>query len=419
MYIPELKQFGELGAEDFQSNPVWIGCHTADYGKAWYEDTDEQTFRPYDGDLPADPHGGVLLVRAVVQLKDGTCYPGFVSPGLSLGAQQPQIFVNDRRFAFWGGRLGIPQRSQQELYAALGKPPDAIFPLRFVGDPGLTLGSVEGEIEGFYKKSHEGIQISFAVAENFEDTRSTGAQWLQMSARSIRGYPQPEDKFEYRKIVYAEPCMRCGIFEQQITRFRFRKTQGTPSSFMQLNWVRDAFFAPPKLADDILQSGITGLSLEPVVHEPSGKTREDLVQLLIPTIIGCVETSHLPVVTCRPDNEETVALRAQIAKRGPSTNNALSPQLREYFHKYRERMSAIPYCGRIKHHPPNSVALIRDHLASAPDVFQSAEWFGSGAAAFRLTIVSRRFANLVRERRWKGLEFRDVSLSGYSERETM
>jgi hypothetical protein len=52
-----------------------------------------------------------------------------------------------------------------------------------------------------------------------------------------------------------------------------------------------------------------------------------------------------------------------------------------------------------------------------PDVFQSAEWFGSGACAFRLTLASRRFADLVRERGWKGLEFREVRQGGFSLRD--
>src|SRR5882724_7003113 len=39
-----LKQFAELEPEDFGRHPVWIGCHTADYGKRWYNDTDEETF---------------------------------------------------------------------------------------------------------------------------------------------------------------------------------------------------------------------------------------------------------------------------------------------------------------------------------------------------------------------------------------
>src|SRR5438552_7625968 len=85
----------------------------------------------------------------------------------------------------------------------------AIFPLHFAGDPGLTTGNVEGHVEGFYRKSREGVHVSTAVPENGEDAHTTGAQWLQMSARSIRGYPQPEDNFEYRKISYVGSCVRC------------------------------------------------------------------------------------------------------------------------------------------------------------------------------------------------------------------
>jgi hypothetical protein len=55
-------------------------------------------------------------------------------------------------------------------------------------------------------------------------------------------------------------------------------------------------------------------------------------------------------------------------------------------------------------------------LKDAPDMFQTVEWFGSGAAAFRLTLASERFVKLVRERRWKGLVFDRVKQNGWSER---
>jgi hypothetical protein len=77
---------------------------------------------------------------------------------------------------------------------------------------------------------------------------------------------------------------------------------------------------------------------------------------------------------------------------------------------------AFPYCGRVKFHVPTSLALIADKLKDAPDLFQTAEWFGSGAAAFRFTLASERFVNLVRQRRWKGLVFDKVKQDGWSER---
>jgi hypothetical protein len=48
---PELRQFGSLTAEDFERIPVWLACHVADYDEPWYDETDEETFRPWSGDL--------------------------------------------------------------------------------------------------------------------------------------------------------------------------------------------------------------------------------------------------------------------------------------------------------------------------------------------------------------------------------
>ena len=90
MTKPELKQFGEFDAEDFERHPVWVGCHTADYGKPWYEDTDEETFRPWKGKLPAGPAEGMLLVRAAIELHDGSRYPGFVTPAIEERDRRPE-----------------------------------------------------------------------------------------------------------------------------------------------------------------------------------------------------------------------------------------------------------------------------------------------------------------------------------------
>ena len=362
MSTPELKQFGELDPEDFQRQAVWIGCHTADYDEPWYEDTDEETFRPYTGKLPADPSEGMLLVRAVIELNDGSQYLGFVTPGVGLGTQQPQIFVDDRRFGFWGGMAGVSEQAQQELYSALRKRPDAILPLRFRADSGLTTDEIEGQVEGFYKKSRDGIHVSFTPWRNLTDVPSAGAQWFQMSSRSHRGYPQPEKGFEYLKIVYEEPCLRCGIFERQKAPFRFKKASGSPAGFTQLTWVYDAFFAPPNVVEEIMSAGISGLSPGPAVFHPSGKECSDRVQLLIPTAISCVETSLLQTVTCQPASEEARAIRALFAKQPSSPRKSFSPELEEHFRQQREKIAAIPYCGRVKHHPPTSIALIPDHL---------------------------------------------------------
>jgi hypothetical protein len=57
---PELKQFGDLCPADFERYPVWIACHTEDFAEPWFNETDEETFRPWSGALPVAPSDGKL-----------------------------------------------------------------------------------------------------------------------------------------------------------------------------------------------------------------------------------------------------------------------------------------------------------------------------------------------------------------------
>lgn len=159
MGAPELKQFSDLKPGDFARHPVWIGCHTADYDEPWYDETDEETFRPWTGTLPVGADEGMLLVRAILETKDGTQYGGFVTPAMAeneLGTQQPQIFVGEQRFQFWGGILGVSEVQRREFYAALSKSAEEVFPLKFNAVTGLTRGFASGQIDGFYRFKVQG-----------------------------------------------------------------------------------------------------------------------------------------------------------------------------------------------------------------------------------------------------------------------
>src|SRR5262245_53037953 len=95
-----------------------------------------------------------------------------------------------------------------------------------------------------------------------DDGDSTVHGRFEMWARSLRGYPQPERDMEYRRVVYADKCLRCGIFARQIAPFRLKKaSRSSPSGLIQLNWVFDAFFLPPAIAEELLKAGITGLTI--------------------------------------------------------------------------------------------------------------------------------------------------------------
>ena len=67
MSPPTLKQFGDLSPLDFDASPVWVQCHIIDYDEPWYDDTDEETFRPWDRALPVDPDNGPTFLEPISQ----------------------------------------------------------------------------------------------------------------------------------------------------------------------------------------------------------------------------------------------------------------------------------------------------------------------------------------------------------------
>jgi len=380
MARPELKQFGELEPEDFDRHPVWIGCHTADYGKPWYESTDEETFRPWTGKLPADHSQGMLLVKANFELMDGSRYTGFVTPSDKaddLGTHQPQLFVGDQRFSFWGGMFGIPGSGQQALYAALNRSPEEIFPLRFNGNPELATGVITGQINGFYVGWSAGVVAE--IPERQLHVSPVGAKWFRVEGRGGRGFPQPEKELKYKELSYQNICPRCGIFEQQSPPFRFTKSQVSPlTGFWQPQWIYDSFFVHPEIASEIEKAAITGVMVGPVLDHRTGTKLSDRVQLHITKVLNCVETSHLPTVTCRPNNEEVTAIRKRLPS-PPKTErdekskpNWWGGSEASYFNwekkmrQEREKFMALPYCGRVKYHPPHSFALTPASLDDAP-----------------------------------------------------
>jgi hypothetical protein len=61
------------------------------------------------------------------------------------------IFIENKRFGFWGGFPGVPLAERQSFYSAVGLPADMVFPLRFAAKPGLASGIVDGTVFGFYR----------------------------------------------------------------------------------------------------------------------------------------------------------------------------------------------------------------------------------------------------------------------------
>ena len=164
---PELVQFGDLTVEHFRRHAVWVGVHTMDYDEPWYDDTDEETFRPWLGERPIEPDTAMFLVRAKLRLTDGTEADGFVTAASALtpdgdadlGLMQPQMFLPDGALAaFWMGMLTEQSDAHARLYRALGREANRVFPITFSMDEGLARGVAEGEIKGFYYTAKLGLQ---------------------------------------------------------------------------------------------------------------------------------------------------------------------------------------------------------------------------------------------------------------------
>ncbi|MBN9663651.1 MAG: tetratricopeptide repeat protein [Acidobacteria bacterium] len=180
MTRPLLRQDWELSVEDFQNHPLWLAVHGRDQSEEWYEQCDEETFRPWDGMFPAAPQSGAFLVAAWMKLRKGRTYPGAFYVNLpevaadassiarysfdgasaddvAAAMRQPRIFHENRCSYFWGGKRGVPSSDQEVFYLALQDVPENIFPITYEALPGVISGSHRGIVRGFYRLLSSGI----------------------------------------------------------------------------------------------------------------------------------------------------------------------------------------------------------------------------------------------------------------------
>jgi len=110
--------------------------------------------RPVESDGLLDPDDGSFIVRAILNLADGTRLTGYLNTPFQgqadLGTVQPVIVVPAGQIGFWWGMIEPTATDIAESYQRLGKTsPAQVFPLRFASDVAMADGPVEGEISGF------------------------------------------------------------------------------------------------------------------------------------------------------------------------------------------------------------------------------------------------------------------------------
>jgi len=171
-----------------------------------------------------------------------------------------------------------------------------------------------------------------------EQSKGDGAaaKFFQMSAKAWNGIPQPGGHsnfiMRYKKVVYSGVCTRCGMYVRLADPFRFGKSgRRSLAGFCNAQWTEyHIFFVRPEIAQEITKAGISGLTFRPALDYRSGSGLPDRVQMLFTNIIPCAEISQLPTVTCRPNNEEVLAIQAVFDKHKSAereTKSALPPDV--------------------------------------------------------------------------------------------
>lgn len=148
------RQLDELTAEDLRATPAWWfpgpGRHLTG--------PDAATVMPLDADAAAEDGSvefpdGQYLLHAVFTLADGSRLDGHVTfaPGDrgTIAEREPTLCAPRGQVALWFGALTPRPDEVAARLALLGRPRDAVFPLRWSATLHPPGADVAGEASGF------------------------------------------------------------------------------------------------------------------------------------------------------------------------------------------------------------------------------------------------------------------------------
>ena len=220
------------------------------------------------------------------------------------------------------------------------------------------------------------------------------AEWLWATAGEFQ-YPQPEDT--YKEVTYdlSGYCQFCGIGKVQNNPFRLKTDfEQNGLHFLGLHWVFDEIFVRSEAKDILENNHLDGIEFIHPILGKNLKPLDSVYQMKINTVVNPgLLTGDLETVTCKEHNEEVVSLK----KAGIT------------IHKY---LGQDKRCGRVKYHYPltKMITFKRSTFCSSPDIVKSSEYFGSGAGANRLILVSQKFVGVVKRNNLCGLNFTPIKL---------
>lgn len=228
---------------------------------------------------------------------------------------------------------------------------------------------------------HAGVYFSEQEIEN--------AEWMYATTGEFQ-YPQPEDK--YKEVTYdiTGYCWFCGMGYTQRNPFHLKGDfKQKRSHFLGLHWEFDVIFARPLVKRIFEKEGISGIGYIHPIHYRKKEAIDTVYQLQIKeTAPKGMVIKDLQTVTCKKNNEEWKFRNKKDVKR-------------------------IKFCGRVKYHYPKRSPILfrKETFQNMPDIYYSHEYFGSGAGAHKLMIVSSKLRDVVLQNQLHGLRFTPIVLA--------
>lgn len=219
----------------------------------------------------------------------------------------------------------------------------------------------------------------FTFETEYEKNDFKNAGWFIASTGQYQ-YPQPEDEYLEKTFDLSNFCSLCGIGRLQNAPFRLKtEPKQHNNQFWGLHWEFFALFVREEAKNILEKEKIKGIRFSKPVLNKKNLEIDRFYQLHVDTILNKgFDSYNTKTITCKINNEERL-------------NTDLNSKC----------------CGSIKfHHPMIGGYLFDNSIFNIDyDIVQSNEYFGSGGSANRITIVSKRFKDLVEKNKLKGLTF--------------
>lgn len=237
---------------------------------------------------------------------------------------------------------------------------------------------------GDLKEAFQPFGIEPQVGTLYDRVDEGRADWFIASTGQYQ-YPQPEEGFGFLEATFNldHHCRHCGMGKVQNAPYRLKTTPKQHNSqFWGLHWEYEPVFVRQEAKNILEEAQIQGIRFtQPVLHKKNTAV-EGFYQLHVDTILPPGFDPYITKqITCKINNEE-----------GWNT----SP--------------GVTCCGRVKYYHPMRGGYLFDPsiFDAGRDIALTHEYFGSGASACRLLIVSKRFKEIIEEHQMKGLALTPV-----------